>query len=700
MAWCLRGSLANQFLQKLRSGEINPEKLIDMTSAERHAYFSEFLGEENATRTNALFESKLLLKGQQEGIVNWAKQSVGMKPDVKRDILSRVERMTEVLEPKDADNFYNDLVNQKLGMSVTLEEAGHITELAKTVADKKAIVEPIASREGYSVRNETPQERSQRLDYGASRYEFSKYVGNLKVKSKKVTFEEFKSKPATVAGKVAYGIAGLAKSLKSTLDDSYQFRQGIKALYTHPIIWSRNFAKSFQLIKRELAGGKDVMGGVMADIYSRPNELNGNYGRWKIDVGTTEEAFPSHIVAKVPVIKRVYKAAETAFTATARLTRADLADYYYDIAQKSGGDVLSTPEVAQSFGKLINSLTARGHLGVFESAGKITNVVFFSVKNIKSNIDFLTAHQFQKDVSPFVRKQAAINLLKAVGAVSAIMTVANAVKPGSVEKDPRSSDFGKIKVRGTRFDVTGGMGSFVTLGARLAAKGARTFGADIGAKKSTVTGKFTSPAGTNMIYNFFENKLSPAVSVAKDLLKGSDFQGNKLTVPGEASNLFTPMPVTTYAELKKNPNAANIIASMIVDALGVSANTYFSFSDLTKNEVTRLQSKKLKVSPSLPEGMRYKGLTPDQNTQLWQKTGQLIDSRMNDLLSNLKYKALGDDEKGKLINNMINDTKFEVRLSLLQFLMSKTPENQKIQRLKEFGKSGFMTKELFDKLNE
>ena len=61
---CIPKHLVNKFLEKLKSGEITPEKLLEMDSAQRHGYFAEFLGEPNAQWVNALFEKKMLVKAQ------------------------------------------------------------------------------------------------------------------------------------------------------------------------------------------------------------------------------------------------------------------------------------------------------------------------------------------------------------------------------------------------------------------------------------------------------------------------------------------------------------------------------------------------------------------------------------------------------------------------------------------------------------
>ena len=135
--FCISQELIEQFKQKLKSGEITPERLADMTSEGRRTLFSEMLGAENAKRVNSLFESKLLLKNQQQGIITWAKSVAGLKPETLRDMISKVDRIDKVLNPKELDAFLEDLASQRLGFDVTFSEAAKISQLAKDVSEKK-----------------------------------------------------------------------------------------------------------------------------------------------------------------------------------------------------------------------------------------------------------------------------------------------------------------------------------------------------------------------------------------------------------------------------------------------------------------------------------------------------------------------------------------------------------------------------------
>jgi hypothetical protein len=545
--FCLPKEFTTPFLRALKDGTLDPQKLSQMESGARRAEFAKVIGEEFAKEVNTLFESKLLLKNQQAGIINWAKSVGGLKPEAMKDLLSKVEKMDRLLNPAQERAFLSDLAEKKLGARVTVEEAKQITALAR-----EAQVAKDAMATG-----------GDRMAYGRAKVKFSNYVSGLKNEANKLTLRE------KGVGGVTSEVAGISKGLKASMDNSAIFRQGWKTLFSHPGIWMKNTIESFSNIAKQFRG-KEVMDEVHADIVSRPTyDL---MQRAKLDVGSKlEEQFPTHIIGKVPGLGRLYRTSEAAYTAFVQKTRADVFDKYLQIAENAGLDIASKTEL-EAIGKMVNSLTGRGYLGKGELVANQINNVFFSPRLLKSNLDFLTAHQLQGGVTPFVRKQAAMNLAKVVAGSAAILAIADAVLPGSVEKDPRSADFGKIRVRDSRFDVTGGMGSILTLAARLATNSTKSSTT----KRVTQlgTGKFGSSDRVDVLVNFAQNKFSPAASVMKDLLVGHDFKGNKPTVLGEASNLLTPLPVANAWESFKNPNAAPLLSTIIADGLGISVNTY------------------------------------------------------------------------------------------------------------------------------
>lgn len=370
------------------------------------------------------------------------------------------------------------------------------------------------------------------------------------------------------------------------------------------------------------------------------------YEKAKLAVGTIEEAFPAQSPERIPLFGRLYKASETAYTAFLYKTRADIFDKYIDIAQKAKVD-LSDPKELTSIGKLVNALTGRGDLGRLEGGGGVqaVNNIFFSPRSVKAHIDTMLSQPLGIGVTKFAQQQAAINLIKIVGGTAAVLATANAIRPGSVVWDPRSSDFGKIKVGDTRFDVTGGMASLVTLASRLLTQSTKSSSTGIVSKLNT--GQFGGETGLDVVLNFAENKLSPAASVVKDLLKHQDFNGNPPTLGGEISNLITPLPVTTFLELKNNPRSANIILSMIADGLGVNVNTYSLSKNWLNNTGAELKQFREKVGDAKVK---------EANKVFNERYSAWFDQVKN----NEHFKNLPDADKQTAISNKANALKDQV----------------------------------------
>lgn len=412
-------------------------------------------------------------------------------------------------------------------------------------------------------------------------------------------------------------IAGFAKTAASTLDASFLGRQGRVALYNAMTrgtisssaklltggkvgdnrLWSifLEVAKANYgtLFGNKALGGKQSLLAVRQRIAMRKNAINGYYERAKLDVGVVEEAFPSPLPEKIPVLGRGTKASNEAFTASAYTLRALEFDRLVENAVKN--EIEMTDEQLKAIGSLVNSMSGRGMEGIGK-AGKVVNVALFSPKFLQSTLDILSAHQFSKTATDFTRKEARKNLMAIVGGVALTLWVAD--KWGaSIETDPRSSDFGKIRVGDRRFDVTGGLSGIVTLVSRFAGL---TTGGNIA--KSTTTGTFSTigdfggkDAG-GLFIDFFENKSSPALSGLLSVMNNQNFDRqpvrdmikedpiNGLWILGKDMIL----PISLYGAVeggykryflgeKGEESDASFIAGILADVNGISSNVY-SFS--------------------------------------------------------------------------------------------------------------------------
>lgn len=629
--FCLPPDRVDAFKRGLKSGEIDPEALSRMSSEERHVVLGKYVGEHAAGRVNAEFESKILLKNQQQGYLNWAKNVSGIKPVVRRDLIKKIENMDKILQPEDQAQFMEDLASQRLGVGVTQEEAGTIAKLSKELSEAK----------GKMNTDGVFDSKTDRMKYGYATEDLTDYVSGLKRDAEKLHVGEL-LKPSSYNGAVKnYGTAiekgaGNVKAASAALDDSAIFRQGWKTFITNPIKWWSNAPKTFYTAWKEV-GGKNMMREVNADIISRPNYSR--YQKAGLAIKNAEEAFPEALTGKIPILGRLYKASESAYTGFVYKMRADVFDEYLKAAEKAGINI-NDKEQLLGIGRVVNSLTGRSDLGSLDRAAGAVNNIFFSPRFLKSNFDTLTAHALDTKITPFARKQAALNLVKIITATGVILATADAIAPGSVDWDPRSTDFGKIRVGDTRFDVTGGMGSLVVLTAREL----------IGSSKSASSGKITDlrAGGFNaqnqvgLFNDFIRNKLSPAASFFINSFTGTDSLGNKTDVLNEGRKAITPIGLQTIQESMANPNSANTLAVAIADGLGLSANTYSPSGNNSG-----------KTSWSASTAKNITAFKQSVGDTKFNEAGKQFDDRYNKWISDTrndpKYKSLSTDEQTTVI---------------------------------------------------
>lgn len=597
MAYCIVPKLADQFKQDMIDGKIDPEKLALMTSVERRAFFAEKLGKDNARDVNALFESKLLLKNQQAGMISWAKKVIGISKATQTDLIAKINRLDKALTPIEQEKFLEDLVSKRLGTDVSYEEAGKIAELAKTVEETKV-----------AIPENSPIDSPERMKYGFASKALTDYVRELKAQSEKIDLSEFKKAPiktAISAGKsLATEIPGMMKSSKTTLDNSYFGRQGWLVFATDPGVWMRKFGNSFVNIGKQLmaktdgkwwtSGNNAVMDTIEAGIISRPNALNGKYkaGGFGLDINS-EEAFPTEKLELIPVLGRLAKTSQVAYNAGALEMRADLADKIIKQAEEFGVN-MSNPEEAKPVGQVVSSLTGRGSIGKWGTHGKEINVFFFAIRYLKGNVDVLTKglsypiqktletaglYEFENLGYEFAAKKSATNLAKIIGVMASILTVAEFLSPGSVEKDPRGADFGKIRIGNKTYNISAGLGNLITLASRIMLTkhdgewGFWTKNSTTGVYTKLNTTKYGARTALDVIDQFWQGKLSPFLGIFRDMYAGKTYGGKPATPANLASSATTPMPIENFQQFMNNPNQIPTLINMIIDGLGTNVNT-------------------------------------------------------------------------------------------------------------------------------
>lgn len=539
---CLPKTESDEIKRALKDGRIKLDALFGMSSIQRRNTFSQYVGADLAPMVNARFEQALISK-QKNALTNFIK-SLNVKEPIRREMTRRVEKSRQVLTPENETEFLEDLARTKLGMEVTEEEA-------ETLIRMKDEIDRTVSR----VTPDMADDAIERFEAGMARDLFDTYVGNMKLQAKSLSPRE-RLKLENM-GRNIKDLAGVSKAMVASVDNSLVGRQGIKVFFTNPRIWFDTLGKTIELFGKQLVAKSNGLfkgyddaaeSAVRAWVKGSDNALNGKYKAAKNGYGLgvgLEEAFPTSFPEKVPLLGRVFKASEAAFNTGALYMRKRLADTVIREAEEKGINMLDEAN-ATAFGKLVSSMTGRGEIGRLSTIGEEVNVLLFSVRFLKSNLDTLTAHRFDRTMTPEAKKLALKNLMKIAAGISGIMALADMMQPGSVEWDPRKGRFGKIRIGRYDFDITGGMGGLVTFASRLLSKHNGEWGMW---KYSSNTGKWTKlndavygqESGLDFIERFFEGKMSPAAGAVRDLAKGTNFEGDKPTFENTLKNMFIPI---------------------------------------------------------------------------------------------------------------------------------------------------------------
>jgi hypothetical protein len=470
------------------------------------------------------------------------------------------------------------------------DPASQADEVAKSnAAYRERVAERIANMRDRMARNDFSPVSKKKLKLDPASLKAQTEVEKVKREWREfLKRKEWESKTKMQkAGHAALEVIKSDKSIKASLDMGFILRQGWRVMFTNPKIWFRNSLKSFVDAKKGLSGD-EVLDSINAEMKSHRHYQKAL--RAKLAIGKPEDDMPTSLPGKIPGIGRAFKASEGAMTGFQYRNRMEIFSKYLDIAEASGIDTDDT-KLLISLGKVANSLTARGHLGWAEGAGNFLNLAFFSARKIKGDWDALTAHAFDSGMTPFARKQAIKNLAKFTAGTALIYMIASALgDDDTIEEDPRSAGFGKIKEGGKthfkRYEASGGAAPIITLVARLSTLMLSHFDEfkKLPSFKDAYTGKmsqinsdtYNARNGIDVIEQFFAYKLAPVASVAYSTGSGRRFDGSKPTAGTVVLDLMAPIIFTTLHELmnEKGATPESVMKGMAADFFGSGVNVY------------------------------------------------------------------------------------------------------------------------------
>lgn len=334
------------------------------------------------------------------------------------------------------------------------------------------------------------------------------------------------------AWQTAVDIAGLPRTLISSIDMGGIARQGGILGVSYPREWREAIAAQFKALRSE-AGAEALAKARQADGYFQVLKANGLYespwGNTLADLSAREENFMSTLASKIPGIRASERSYAEGLNQQRWLTGAHiLADWEAD-----AGSLAAIPrQRIEALTKLLNVASGRGEIPAALRAPVFNNLLF-SPRFLASRFE-LIGMAMNGGGSPEVRRIAQKMLARYLGTGVAILTMASAAGIGGTSLDPNSSDFGKLKIGNTRYDMWGGYQPIFRYMANFA------------------TGKSSSGQPQDRLTTlgkFARTKLAPVPGDVVNILKGETMLGEELSPSaGTARDIFIQNTVPLFLQ--------------------------------------------------------------------------------------------------------------------------------------------------------
>lgn len=296
-----------------------------------------------------------------------------------------------------------------------------------------------------------------------------------------------------------------------------------------------------------------------------------------------EEQFMSNLAEKIPIIGRFVKGSERAYVSYLNKMRVDLFNRYTDAFENDGFNWDNHPEIYKGLATFLNNSTGRGDLGPLEVAAPFLNSAFFSPRLMASRINILGLNPtYYAKLPPKIRQEAIVSFLKfiSVGYLTIELLKAAYGCEGkdnddkdciTVENDPRSSDFGKIKSGKTRWDIWGGFQQYVRIVTQLG------FGQTKSVNSGTIqdlSGEGIKKTRADQLFSFFRGKLAPVPSFIVDRLAGRNVLGEKQTLAESTMQRIIPLVASDLYTAVKESGVKALFTQGIPATFGVGIQTY------------------------------------------------------------------------------------------------------------------------------
>jgi hypothetical protein len=259
-----------------------------------------------------------------------------------------------------------------------------------------------------------------------------------------------------------------------------------------------------------------------------------------------EEMYIRNLGNKIPVVRDIIAGSERHMVSFLNMMRTDAFYKFMDAYPNA------TQAELKGMADLVNVFSGRGNLGKAGANSKALGRILFAPRFAVSRIEAPFKPLQYKDI-PSVRNEAVKSLAATAALGGSIMTLA-ALAGAEVTTDTKSSDWGKIKVGNTRFDVWAGMQQPTRL-----------------LMQAIIYNDFDSVAGAQ---RFISYKMAPGITTPLELRRQRTITGQKTTRKKTLAQLAVPIAWTDVYEAYQDAGLGRASAVAAASTLGIGASTY------------------------------------------------------------------------------------------------------------------------------
>lgn len=388
-----------------------------------------------------------------------------------------------------------------------------------------------------------------------------------------------------------------------------------------------------------------------------------------------EEAYMSGYAEQIPFIgTKLVKGSERAYVMYLNKLRVDLFKQFISRFVEEGKTYDNSKKLYEQTARYVNNITGRGNLGKLEQLAPVLNTFLFSPRMMYARIQMLNPfyyvslpkelrRQYRKDMALYLSQQALIlNLFALYGKY--VQDPDDEDERITVEWDPRSSDFGKVKQGNTRWNFSGGFQPYLRFYSQVLS----------GERKTTTFGQIQDldgegPFGENRLTitgSFIRGKLAPVPAALLDIGFGRNAIGEEVdpfSLRGAADIAYdrlVPLFIQTMVEGVKERGPEAFLSIAPAALFGVGTGVYGERMRELKTDFT-FKGKKVH-------------LNEDQFSD-YEKTAKIYMREYVEKVKNVEeYKSLSPDDKVKA-----NRIAMDAAVKKAQTLMSKKyPEQFRI----------------------